>query len=108
MSTYADGQIECSESGIVLRWYYPWGSKHIPYGSIRSFERFELTRLTGKLRIWGSGNFTVWANLDTNRPKKDVGFHLDLGRRVTALVTPDDPDTFESVVRSHLPVPTAG
>lgn len=99
--------MECTETGIRLRWYYPWGSKRIPYASIRSLERFALTKRTGQLRIWGSGTFTYWANLDAGRPKKDVGFHLDVGRRVTPLVTPDDPDAFEAAVRAHLPAPGA-
>ena len=56
----------------------------------------------GKGRIWGSGDFRHWANLDPHRPGKSAGFFLDLGRRVIPFVTPDDPDAFEAVVRGHM------
>jgi hypothetical protein len=35
--------------------------------------------------------------------RKSVGFFVNLGRRVVPLLTPDDPDAFEQVVRPHLP-----
>lgn len=80
-------------------YYFPWGTKHIPYASIRSLDRFDMTALRGKGRIWGSGDFRHWANLDPGRPKKSVGFFLDVGARVIPFLTPEDPDRFEQVVR---------
>jgi hypothetical protein len=103
MAIYQDGRIECTEAEIRVRGYYfPWGTKRIPYGSIRSLERFDMTALGGKGRIWGSGDFRHWANLDPQRPKKAVGFFVDLGRRTIPFLTPDDPDSFEAVVREHI------
>jgi hypothetical protein len=102
VSTYEDPRIACTDNDIRIRWYYPWGAKRVPYTAISSLERFTLTRKTGQLRIWGTGTFTYWANLDPGRPKKQVGFYLQTGRRMKALVTPDDPDAFEAAVRSHL------
>jgi hypothetical protein len=110
VSEYRDHWIECTTTGIRIRGYYfPWGTKQIPYGSIRSLERFTMTALRGKGRIWGSGDFRHWANLDPKRPTKDVGFFVDLGRHVVPFLTPDDPDAFEKVVRAHadLGPPTA-
>jgi hypothetical protein len=102
MATYQDPKIECTDSEIIIRGYYfPWGSKRIPYSSVRSLERFDLTALRGKGRIWGSGDFRHWANLDAGRPKKSVGFYIDVGARVIPFVTPDDPDAFEAAVREH-------
>ena len=108
MSTYHDGRIECTDDEVRIRGYYfPWGTKRIPYTSIRGLERFAMTALRGKGRIWGSGDLKHWANLDPGRPRKSAGFFLDVGARVIPFVTPDDPDAFESVVRAHLaPGPT--
>jgi hypothetical protein len=103
MSEYEDRWIECTDRAVVVRGYYfPWGTKRIPYHSIKSLDRFTMTALRGKGRIWGSGDLRHWANLDPRRPTKSVGFFLDLGRHVIPFVTPDDPDTFERVLRGHI------
>ncbi|MGH2864990.1 MAG: hypothetical protein ACRDJX_07035 [Solirubrobacteraceae bacterium] len=57
--------------------------------------------LTGRGRIWGTANPRYWANLDPARPRKRVGFVLDLGRPVRPFLTPDDPDAFEAALSSH-------
>ncbi len=102
MATYQDPKIECTDREIIIHGYYfPWGSKRIPYSSVRSLERFDMTALRGKGRIWGSGDFRHWANLDGGRPKKSVGFYIDVGARMIPFVTPDDPDAFEAAVREH-------
>jgi hypothetical protein len=108
MSDYHDPRIECTDDALLIHGYYfPWGTKRIPYTSIRSLDRFTLSLRNGKGRIWGSGDFKHWANFDAGRPKKDVGFRLDVGGRVIPWVTPDDPDAFEQAVRRHLPPGTA-
>ncbi len=107
MSEYKDRWIECTDSAIVVHGYYfPWGSKRIPYDTIASLHRFTMSALRGKGRIWGSGDFRHWANFDPGRPRKSTGFYLDLGHRVIPFLTPDDPDTFERVVQSHLKTAT--
>jgi hypothetical protein len=64
---YNDGKIECTATGIRLRGYYfPYLTKGIPYSSIKGMRRIEMTALKGKWRIWGTGNFRYWANLDVN------------------------------------------
>jgi hypothetical protein len=109
MSGYKDRWIECTDAGVEIRWYYfPWGTKRIPYTSIRSVKRFQLTALGGKGRIWGTGDFTHWANLDPGRPKKSVGFSLDLGRHVVPVLTPDDPDAFEHALGEHVHLGSSG
>jgi len=102
MSEYRDSRIECTTDEVRIRWYYPWGAKRVPYAAIGSLERFTLSAMRGKLRIWGTGTFRYWANLDPGRPKKLVGFFLETGHHIRPLVTPDDPDAFERVVREHL------
>ncbi len=101
-AAYEDKYITCDDEGVRVRaYYFPWGSKVIPYSSIRALDRFPLTAWRGKARIWGSGDLRHWANLDPGRPKKSVGFFLDVGRRVVPFLTPSDPDAFEAVVRAH-------
>ena len=103
MSDYRDRRIECSDGEVRVRGYYfPWGTKRIRYDSIRSLHRFTMTALGGKGRIWGSGDLRHWANFDPQRPRKSVGFFLDVGRRFIPFLTPDDPDAFENVVREHV------
>ena len=98
---YDDGRIICDDRGMVIRWYYLWGSKRIPYGRIRSFKSRPLTGVRGKLRIWGSGDFVHWFNLDSSRPRKDVAIELDVGHRVIPTITPDDPDAVVRVLSSR-------
>jgi hypothetical protein len=103
MSVYKDRWIECTDDEIAVRGYYfPWGTKRIPYASIQSLDRFTMSALRGKGRIWGSGDLRHWANLDVRRPGKSVGFFVNLGRHVIPFLTPDDPDAFEQAIRPHL------
>jgi len=109
MGAYKDRWLECTDSELLVQGYYfPWGTKRIPYGSITSVDRLSMTALRGKGRIWGSGDFTHWANFDPGRPRKSVGFFLNVGRRVIPFVTPDDPDAFEQALRSHIPSSSTG
>jgi hypothetical protein len=95
---YRDPFISCTEDAITVRWYYLWGSKHIPYSHIRSVKIVTLTPIRGKYRIWGTGNPRYWASLDPGRPGKDKGVILDLGRSVRPLLTPDDVPAFTRVL----------
>lgn len=100
---YDDGRIVCGPEQMEIHsYYFPLGTKRIAYRQIRGIQRVEIKGpLSGKWRIWGSGNPRYWANLDLKRPKKKAGFIVDLGRRVSPIVTPDDPDAFESVLRAR-------
>jgi hypothetical protein len=108
--TYHDKMVECTESAVRIRsYYFPAGTKTIPYGQIRGVRRVAMGVATGRARIWGTANPRYWAGLDTARPTKKVGFILDLGRRVSPLLTPSDPDAFEAALRAHTTVtPTEG
>jgi hypothetical protein len=102
VADYNDGNIECDGKGIRVRGYYfPWGTKVIPYSAVKGVQRVSLGTLRGKLRIWGTGNMKYWANLDTKRPSKSVGLILDLGKAVKPFITPDDADAVETLVRER-------
>ncbi len=103
MSDYNDGKLQCTDRALRIHGYYfPWGSKSVPYESIRNLSRYDMSTLRGQWRIWGTANFKYWANLDSGRPKKKVAFVVDDGKRVKPLVTPDDPDAFEAALRGHV------
>jgi len=99
---YNDGKIECAPTMLRIHGYYfPYGTKDIPYTSVKGLQRFEMSALKGKGRIWGTGNFKVWANLDVRRPRKSIGFIIDVGKSVQPFITPEDPDAFEAVLRER-------
>ena len=100
-SRYDDGRVACDEEGLTIRWYYLWGHKRIPYAAIRSATTFPLGRVRGQWRLWGSGDFVHWYNLDGNRPNKQVGIEIDVGRRVRPCITPDDADAVARIITEH-------
>lgn len=67
-------------------------------------ERLPLTGLNKvpRWRIWGSGDFVHWCNLDPSRTRKEVALVLDLGRRVRPTITPDEPEVVERILRDHI------
>jgi hypothetical protein len=101
---YDDGRIACDTNGITIGRYYPWGAKRIPYRSIRAVDRLPLTGMNKirRWRIWGSGDFVHWWNLDPGRIHKDVALVLDIGHRVRPTITPDEPDAVERILRERI------
>ncbi len=99
---YDDGRIACDDTGILIRWYYPWGAKRIPYHAIRSVTRLPLTGLSGRWRIWGSGDLVHWWHLDPSRPRKRLALVLDTGRHVQPTITPDDPEELARILADRM------
>ena len=101
---YDDGGVACYEEALMIRGYYPWGAKQIPYASIKDIRTLPLTGFgtVRRWRIWGSDDFTHWWNLDLSRPNKRVALVIDLGRRVQPTITPNDAAEVECVIRDHL------
>jgi hypothetical protein len=89
---YDDGRVICTEEELLIRWYYLWGSKHVPYDRIRCVTARPLSRWRGKWRLWGSGDLRHWYNLDRTRPGKETALELDLRGQARPTITPDDPD----------------
>jgi hypothetical protein len=101
--TYDDGGVACTEDALVIRrYYFPFRDKRIPYTKIEQVRRQPLSGLTGQWRIWGSGDFLHWYNLDLARPRKTVEFVIEIsGGRVMPVITPNDPDTVQSELTAH-------
>jgi hypothetical protein len=101
---YDDGKIACDDKGLLIRRYYPWGAKRVPYASIKGVTRLPLSgpNRARKWRIWGSGDFVHWWNLDPGRPGKDVALVIDVGGRVRPTITPEDPQTVERILSERV------
>lgn len=101
---YDDGRIACDQTGLVIRWYYPWGAKRIPYSTIRGVTELPLSgrNRVRRWRLWGSGDLVHWWNLDAHRPSKSVALVLELGHRTRPTITPDQAETVKRIVEERL------
>jgi hypothetical protein len=99
---YDDGGIACDDEQLIIKHYYPWGAKRIPYPSIRAVNTRDLSAAGGRWRIWGSGDFLHWYNLDRRRPSKEVALEIEVGGRIRPTITPDDPATVARILTEHL------
>lgn len=100
---YEDRWIRCEADRLVIGGYYfpTLGKKVVPYRRIRSVDVVPLTMLGGRWRIWGTSNPRYWFHLDWNRPQKQTALVLDLGARVTPVITPDDPQTVAAIIEAQ-------
>jgi hypothetical protein len=98
---YDDGQIACDDTSLIVRRYYPWGAKTIPYSTIRSVDHLSPLGVR-KWRLWGSGDFVHWWNLDRDRPNQDVALVIDTGHHLHPTITPDDPLAVEQILTEQI------
>lgn len=76
---YSDGLIDITDDAVVLkRYYFPFGSRRVPFSDIQRIDKEEPTLLNGKWRLWGTGTFTTWFPLDWRRPFRDRMFFITL------------------------------
>ncbi len=108
--SYDDGRVACGADSLVIRrYYFPFGDKRVPYGTIKDVRRRPMTLLRGKWRIWGSGDFLHWLNYDPARPRKSAALFIHLtGKTVVPVITPDNPDAVTAELASHGVPVTAG
>jgi hypothetical protein len=101
MTDYDDGRVACTDQGITIRrYYFPIGTKRIPYQAIREVRQVKMSAL-GKTRIHGSGDLVHWFNFDPHRPRKETALVIHPDGRIRPVVTPDDPDRMIADLRSH-------
>jgi hypothetical protein len=99
---YKDHWIECTADALLIRGYYfPWGTKRVPYGSIREVRRVPIGTFTGRGRLWGSTTLRYWASLDPGRPRKKTALILDTGHAILPFITPDDPAAVVAAISEH-------
>lgn len=99
-----DGLIELDPDGLTIRQYYfPFGtSKRIPYTRIKSVRERQMGPLTGKGRVWGSGDLRHWSPLDVHRSQKEKALILDIGVWFRPVITPNDPALVLAILREHM------
>lgn len=99
MNEYDDGLVASTGDALLIRTYYfPLATtKTIPYTKIRSVT----SRPASRGRVWGTGNFTHWHNLDLGRPRKRTGLVIDLGRHIKPVVTPENPGELLRLLARH-------
>ena len=97
---YEDARIVCDDDGVTIRrYYFPVGDKRIHYADMRGVEQVGMQGwLSGRMRIWGSGDLRHWYHLDTGRPGRDTALVIDKGEWVRAVITPDDPSAVRRVL----------
>lgn len=100
---YDDGRVARDDQGLVIRRYYPWGTKRISYASLKGFDTLTGVNGVRRWRIWGSGDFVHWWNLDPGRVHETMALVLAVGQRIRPTITPDDPETVEAILKEHLP-----
>lgn len=100
---YSDSTVECDDEAITIRnYYFPGVSKRIPYSQIRDATSRSMSMWTGRMRLWGTGDFRHWYPLDTTRPNKHIALVIDKGDAIRAVVTPDDSATVLRILRDKM------
>jgi hypothetical protein len=102
---YKDQWITCTEDAIVIRWYYLWGAKRIPYSAVKAARVVTLSPTRGRGRVWGTANPQYWASLDPRRWTKKAALIIDTGGAVQPYLTPDDVDAVAAIVRERAGLP---
>ena len=102
---YSDGCVSLDENGLTIhRYYFPLASgKRIEYSDLRRVMVEKMTWVNGKGRIWGTADPRGWLPLDWGRTRKEKLLVFDVGSRVKACVSPDDPDRVVELLRAHAP-----
>jgi hypothetical protein len=105
-TTYQDSILRIDDGTLTIkRYFFPIGTKRIDLAQIVGVKEYRMNKLTGKGRIWGSGDFRHWLPLDLRRRNKQQAFVIDVGRRSKPVLTPDDPDAFRAALaRAGVPL----
>lgn len=101
---YTDDGLVLDDEGLTIRRYYsPWaGRKRISYRDLRGVQARPMTWLTGKGRLWGTLDPRYWLPFDLGRARKEVLLILDVGRRVSPVITPDDPHRVLDILQTRI------
>ncbi|MDC0745912.1 hypothetical protein [Polyangium mundeleinium] len=99
---YEDPHVVCDDDALTIkRYYFPVGSKRIPYSEIRRVDDTPMGWLTGKLRLWGMGPAPYWFHLDVERPGKERCIVIDRGGFVKIALTPADHEAVLTLLRER-------
>jgi hypothetical protein len=87
---------------VIRHYYFPVGSKRIPYSKIQQVRRVPLKSMGPQVKIHGSADLSHWFNFDPHRSCKDVALIIALsGSRIRPVITPDDADSVAAELAAH-------
>jgi hypothetical protein len=101
---YSDNLIDITDEEIVFKHYYfPFGkSKTVALADIERITVERAALLSGKWRLWGTGDFTTWFPMDFKRPTRDRIFFAALrSQRVGIGFTAEIGDDVERTLRER-------
>ena len=100
--SYDDGRVACTDDALLIRsYYFPAGVKRVPYAKIKQVA-VRSAGVMDKWRIWGSSDLVHWYNYDPKRPSKSTALVISpLGRGVSPVITPDNPDEVIAELAAH-------
>ncbi|MHA7651607.1 PH domain-containing protein [Mycobacterium sp. ML4] len=103
---YEDAGLSLDEGGMTIkRYYFPFANaKRIAYSDVQGIKSQKMGWASGKGRIWGAGDPRYWFPLDARRGRKSTLLVIDVGRRVRACITPEDPDKVVEILRAKVKV----
>ena len=93
MTIYEDDTMTVTRDGITIHSYrWKGDARHIPAGSIRGVERFEMGPWSGKYRLVGIGfgRPRTWFAFGKSRANTTTALELDTGSLIKPAVVPDD------------------
>jgi len=105
MGQYEDDAILLDDDSLTIKSYRrPGDAKQIEFGSIQSFEVFEMGFWTGRHRLVGIsfGRPRNWFHWDRNRNRKSTAISLDVGGWIRPTIVPDDPEAVEEILRAQV------
>jgi len=100
---YQDQYLLCDSDALIIEnYYFPVGSKRIPYDKIRQVTLETLDFWNGGGRLWGMGLSPHWFHLDLHRwQKKHCLIVEEVDNWVQSVITPDDPEQVLTLLQNQ-------
>ncbi len=100
---YEDKYLICDDNAITIyQYYFPVGSKRIPYSLITKVTERSMDWLSGKIRIWGMDFSPEWFHFDSERPRKSRCIVIDEGETIKVAITPENHATVLEILREQI------
>lgn len=102
---YEDKHVVLDDDAMtIFNYYFPMGSKRIPYYKILGFQDYHLGGMwSGRYRLWGTMDFRHWFNFDPARSRKNRLICLETGEWFEPTITPEDPEKVLQILRQRVP-----
>ena len=104
---YTDSLVEITDDAIFFKHYYfPAGSKRVPFSDIEAVTAAAPNWTNGKYRIQGTGDLQTWFPKDWHRPRRtEIFFAKMRGSKRRIGFTVEAPAPVEAILRAKLLFP---